>query len=182
MKQRTLKKLLLGGLVLAALSTGIGYYLWIPRGPIYEFKYERDAAGILDLFKTDRYWLVASEEYSPEFTLKYRAPNRDPRYLGQLNIKVLRQNDAFVGFTAYYMKKRELGLILFLAVKPEFRGKGYGQQLTKYATDELIGLGAKQINLVTRTSNLKAQALYNRLGFYETLRDDEGFVYFTYIP
>ena len=102
--------------------------------------------------------------------------------MGRLRIKVLREHDAFVGFTAYYMKTSDLGLLLFLAVNPEFRGKGYGDMLTRYALNDLIRVGAKRIRLVTRTCNIPAQKLYKRVGFKETSRDDEGFVYFEYVP
>lgn len=165
-----------------SLGAGIFYYLSIPRGPIYDFDPARDTQDILQVFERDWYWLVSSDDYSPEFMLKYRAPGRNPLYIGRLRIKVLRENDAFVGFTAYYMKTSDLGFLLFLAVDPEFRGKGYGDTLTRYALNDLIRMGTKRIRLVTRTDNIPAQKLYSRMGFRETSRDDEGFVYFEYTP
>ena len=165
-----------------SLGAGIFYYLSIPRGPIYDFDPARDTQDILQVFERDWYWLVSSDDYSPEFMLKYRAPGRNPLYIGRLRIKVLRKKDAFVGFTSYYMKTSDLGFLLFLAVDPEFRGKGYGDTLTRYALNDLIRMGTKRIRLVTRTDNIPAQKLYSRMGFRETSRDDEGFVYFEYTP
>jgi ribosomal protein S18 acetylase RimI-like enzyme len=53
------------------------------------------------------------------------------------------------------------------------------KKLMQFALDDMKRLGAKKISLVTRTSNLSAQKLYNRMGFKETYRD-EGYVYFDY--
>ena len=174
-----LKKLLLASAIVAVLGAGIGYYVLVPRGPIYKYDVERDTQKILDLFKSDWYWLVSSPDYSPEFMLKHRAPSKNPLHLGRLKIKVLRENNEFVGFIAYYMKMATTGLILFIAVEPEFRGKRYGEQLMRYALDDLVHLGAKVIRLTTRPANVSGQNLYKRIGFYETSRDEE-FVHFEY--
>ncbi len=184
-EQSRWKKLGIGLSVTATLlGAGIFYYLSVSRGPIYDFDYARDSQEILNIFERDWYWLVASsrEHYSPEFTLKYRTPKRNPLYFGRLRIKVLREGGAFVGFVAYFMETPNLGDLRFLAVNSEFRGKGYGAKLTRYALNDLICMGAKRIQLVTRTNNIPSQKLYKRLGFYETSRDDEGFVYFEYTP
>ena len=112
------------------------------------------------------------------FMLKNRAPNmRDSRYFGKLNIKVLRENDQFIGFVAYYMKNFFIGQLLFLAVKPEFRGKGYAQKLMQYAIEDLKKQGATMITLVTRTSNVAAQAVYKKAGFHVS-HEEDGYVYF----
>ncbi len=184
-KQSRWKKLGIGlGVTATLLGVGISYYLSVSRGPIYDFDYARDAQEVLAIFERDWYWLVSSsrEHYSPEFTLKYRTPKRNPLYFGRFCIKVLREGDAFVGFVAYFMETSDLGDLRFLAVNPEFRGKGYGDKLTRYALNDLICMGAKRIQLVTRTDNIPSQTLYKRLGFYETSRDNEGFVYFEYTP
>lgn len=179
------KKWSIGAAIMSVLlGAGIFYYFSLVQGPIYDFDPSRDTQEILNIFDRDWYWLVASErdEYSPEFTLKYRAPNRNPLYLGRLRIKVLREQSTFVGFAAYYMKTPDHGQLLFLAVNPEFRGRGYGEKLTRFALDELIRMGAKRVELSTRTDNISAQNLYKRIGFKETWRDDEGFMYFEYTP
>lgn len=178
-KKSWFKKSFLVAVSIAALGIGI-YYVHTPRGPIYEYDEARDTQDILNLFRKNWYWLTASDDYSPEFMLKHRAPNKSQMYLGQLRIKVLREKDTFVGFSAYYMKAKDLGFILFVAVEESMRGKRYGEQLMRQAIDELGKMGAKRIDLVTRTNNYSGQKLYTRLGFQETLRDSEGFVYYTY--
>lgn len=184
-QKKHIKKLLVWSSILGSvLGVAILFYFWVPRGPIYNFNAERDTQDILQTFDRDWEWLVASsrDEYSPEFILKYRTPNRNPIYLGRLRIKVMRQEGKYAGFVAYYMKTSDIGFILFLAVHPDFRNKGYGEQLARYALNDLVREGAKRVTLVTRTDNYPAQRVYNKLGFNEILRDEEGFVYFDYVP
>jgi ribosomal protein S18 acetylase RimI-like enzyme len=161
------------------IGPGTWYYLTRQTGPIYDFTYERDNQGIHDIFKTNWYWLIAdNNEYSPEFMMKYHAPNSyEPYYVGKLAIKVLRQpvegKDTFVGFTSYYMTNEHTGKIQFVAVKQEFRGKGYGEQLTKYALNDLLKKGARTITILTRVNNEHALKIYTRLGFREIARDEK---------
>jgi ribosomal protein S18 acetylase RimI-like enzyme len=183
------KKIINAAAIIIGLSTAgavIYYHLPQPATPflnekVLVFDEKRDTQAILDIFKDDWYWLVSSDDYSPEFTLKNRAPNKDPRYFGRLSIRVLYDQDKFVGFICYYMKNFFMGQILFIDVKKEFRGKGFAQRLMKYAIADLKNQGATMINLVTRTSNLDAQRVYKKLGFTVTLEED-GFVYFELRP
>lgn len=165
---------------LVTLGGGIAYFSAhrmpsvtqeVSQGPIYDYDEARDRQEILNIFETERYWLLTSPDYDLEFMLKYKAPNKDPLYVGRLYIKVLRENNKFVGFTTYYKKTPIEGTILFVAVKKEFRGKGYGQILVKYDLDELKRLGSKKVSLVTRIQNLPGQALYKKTGFTEVKRD-----------
>lgn len=171
--------------VLILLSFGASIFYYYAPQPLVEqisqisdFQDTRDTQDLLKIFETDRYWLISSEDYDPLHALQTRSPNkRDSKYFGKLHIKVLRENDQLVGFVAYYMKNFFIGQLLFLAVKPEFRGKGYAQKLMKYAVDDMKKQGASIITLVTRTSNVSAQAVYKKLGFTQTYEED-GFVYF----
>ncbi len=179
------KKLITVAAVLIALSMGASlFYYYAPQptfvqaGPISDYVDARDRQEILNMFETDHHWLVSSEDYDPEFTLDNRAPNkRESRYFGQLKIKVLRENDQFVAFVAYYMKNFFLGQLLFIAVKPEFRGKGYAQKLMRFALDDMKKMGASMVALVTRTTNLSAQGVYKKMGFTIS-HEEDGFVYF----
>jgi len=178
MPTRLLK--IVSGCALVVVLFGAGYWWYrADHGPILDFSYSRDAQEVMKIFERDHYWLLANDEYYPDVWLKYRSPSQeDSRYFGQLQIKVLRENDLFVGFTAYYLKYPTLGFILFVAVNPEFRGKHYGEQLVHYAIKDMKSKGVKQIQLVTRVSNERAQKLYKRIGFYESSRSD-GYVHFT---
>jgi len=167
------------------VGAGIQWYYWShtrvaahgSSGLIVDFDDARDTKDILDLFEANWHWLVASPDYSPAYMLKNRSPHENPLYHGKLTLKVLREKNVFVGFIAYYKKKPQEGFILFVAVKEHFRGKRYAEKLMDYAMDDLKAQGARSVWLITRLSNLRAQALYKRLGFYE-LQHDEEFIYF----
>ncbi len=179
-------KALLAISILVAIGGAIYYYLPQPQQQqeeidqhILPFDDARDTQELLAMFEKDRYWLSANENFYPEFLLKNRTPNKDDtRYYGKLSIKVL-YDDAkqLVGFIAYYMKNFFMGQILFVDVKEEFRGKGYAQQLVKYALRDLKRQGASLVTLVTRTTNEAAQRVYKKLGFAISY-EEEGYVYF----
>lgn len=175
--------LLILGLV-ALVGGGIQWYYWSQKtvvsfssDSIVDFDDARDTQDILDLFEANWHWLVASPDYSPAYMLKNRSPHENPLYHGTLTLKVLREENAFIGFIAYYKKKPQEGFILFVAVKEGFRGKRYAEKLINYAMDDLKSQNVRSVWLITRLSNLRAQALYKRLGFYE-LQHDEEFIYF----
>ncbi len=173
----------LGIIGAALIGTGIWwYYTSTPRDPIYPYDEKRDRAEILEIFKNDKYWLLSSPDYSPEFMLKHRAPNMEYRYFGKLNIDVYREPNKLAGFVAYYMKEPTLGFLLFLDVIPEFRGKEKGrhaERLLYHAFRKLKEMGATQIQILTRLSNIRAQKVYRRVGFRDLFEDD-GFIYLVY--
>jgi len=170
------KKLILIGILSAATVAGTVLYYYQTykpaAGQIVDFDYDRDAHFILDIFKTNWYWLVSSQDFSPEYVLKYRASSKDPQHMGNLTIKLLYQDGEPVGFVAYYKKMFYVGFVLFLGVRPEFRSKGYGAQLLQYAVDDFKKRGVTTVRLVTRVENYAAQAVYKKVGFTETSRDD----------
>jgi ribosomal protein S18 acetylase RimI-like enzyme len=168
----------------ATISSSI-WYVTFSKTPqlIYAFNYDRDAQEILNIFDVDWYWLVAQsrDEYSPDFMLKYQAPQSNRMYAGRMKIYVLREEGDFVGFVAFYMKTAESGFLNFVDVKNKYRGKGYAQQLVRYALDEMKKMGAHTVSLITRPSNTSARALYTRIGFNELFNDGEFVGYaFTY--
>lgn len=177
----TFKKIVFACLLACAGIAGSVYFYRtaiMAQGPIDNFDESRDTQPILDLFKKDYYWLVEGTYDAPAM-LKYQAPNGTPSGKGKMHIKVMRADNQFIGFVAYYKKLGSEWKFNFIDVAQEFRGKGHAQTLTQYALDDMKRMGAKKITLVTRTSNESAQKLYNRMGFVETYRDD-GYVYFAY--
>lgn len=176
------------------IGAGIGYYfthkseIAAPvaaqaeteqRITIDEYDQARDEKAIKDLFHEDYYWLYPDTSYDVEahmgFTLKYRAPNENPLYVGTLQVKVLHVDDQFAGFTAYYKKTPTEGMLLFLAINKNFRKHGFGEKLARYAVEELKKMGSQKIVLVTRETN-PAQNIYRRIGFEKTSIED-GFLY-----
>ena len=158
---------------------GLVYYFSGNRVPVYDFVELRDTQPILEMFDKNWYWLVEAsrDEYSPEFMLQNRTPDKNPRNFGKLIIKVLREGDKTAGFVAYYKKSFYEYKLLYLAVGRAFRGKGYGYELAKYALQDMFSRGCRLIKLVTRENNIKARSLYKKLGFTEYLVED-GFAYF----
>ncbi len=59
------------------------------------------------------------------------------------------------------------GWINYLAVVPEYQGRGYGRKLVQKAIDELRKIGCLKINLQVRKSNTSVIDFYKRLGFKE---------------
>ncbi|WP_226035514.1 ribosomal protein S18-alanine N-acetyltransferase [Aquibacillus saliphilus] len=51
-----------------------------------------------------------------------------------------------------------------IAILPEYRGKKYGQALFQYILNQSIALGAHQLSLEVRVSNLVAQKMYRKFG------------------
>jgi hypothetical protein len=74
-------------LIVGFLIAGGLWFFKKPSSPIEDFNDARDTQEILKIFERDRYWLLASEDYSPEFMLKHRAPSQDIKYMGRLRIK-----------------------------------------------------------------------------------------------
>ncbi|MGC2310279.1 MAG: GNAT family N-acetyltransferase [Candidatus Babeliaceae bacterium] len=147
---------------------------------IYSYEPDKDRAFILDLFQKDLYWLVSEyvTDFSAEYMLDNRASSRNPADRGNLLMYVYRDSQPR-GFVAYFKKKGYLPLyqLLFLVVPEEFRQKGYGKCLLKFALEDLKKKGCLRVELTTRVSNYPAQKTYLRLGFHETSRDEE-FVHF----
>lgn len=161
--------------------TGGYYYTHYQSDPIYTYQEKRDLHEIMDIFKDDAYWLYSSPDYSPLFAFKTKSPNKDVAYLGKMQIRVLRINGKLMGFVTYYMMKDgTTAHILFLGVHKDHRRKGYGLQLMRRAIEEIKQLGAKQIKILTRIENIKAQNMYRGLGFLDDYIDPRGFIYFKY--
>ena len=98
-------------------------------------------------------------------------PWNDPRK--DISRKLMVQRDLFlVGTlgarliaTAIAGYEGHRGWINYLAVDPEFRGRGYGRDLMAHAETRLKNLGCPKINLQVRSSNLGAIAFYERIGY-----------------
>ena len=166
----------------SAIIAGFIYFYPLAQ-PYYivDFQESRDMQPIVKMFDKDWYWLVAEatkDEYSPEFMLKHKTMSKNPLDFGKLTIKVLREKDKTAGFTAYCKKSFYKGFILYVAVDRVFRGKGYGEKLTRYAMKDLFNMGVGVIELLTRTTNEKARALYEKLGFTVD-RIEDRYVYYS---
>ena len=59
------------------------------------------------------------------------------------------------------------GWINYLAVAPDMRRRGYGQQIMEHAERLLRARGCPKINLQVRSTNREVIEFYRRLGFAE---------------
>ena len=57
------------------------------------------------------------------------------------------------------------GWINFLAVHPDFRENGYGQEIMNSVETKIREMGCPKINLQIRTGNNKIACFYQKLGF-----------------
>jgi ribosomal protein S18 acetylase RimI-like enzyme len=180
---KSIKRIALISVLCAGMVSGVWYYASHMRTPVSDFEFTRDIDHVLTMFKDDWYWLDASRDQFEKDYVVYKFKNRaqqlNPLYNGSMRIKVIREDNQLAGFITYHKEGADGGRILYLDVKPAMRGKRYGEILMRYAMDDLIRMDAKKIRLVTRTDNLAAQKLYNRVGFVETSSSD-GFVNFEY--
>ena len=170
--------------ILLAMSAGLGWFVLQYAGgsSIVDFDYQKDHMALREIFKRDWDWLipVGPDQYSLDLVIKYRAPQQNPLYAGRLTLKVMHDGNKLIGFVGYFMKNDREGFFNFLDVNPEYRGKGYAEQLARYAIDDMIKRGAQRITIVTYPHNVRALKLYTRLGFKEIHRDRQ--VELEYIP
>ncbi len=57
------------------------------------------------------------------------------------------------------------GWVNYLAVRPQYRRKGYGRQIMYMIEKKLLAVGCPKINLQVRSSNAAVIKFYERIGF-----------------
>ncbi len=80
--------------------------------------------------------------------------------------RVITVNDEVVAYGGFW-KIVDEGDINNIAVKKEFRGKGYGRMLMNALINEAKKQQIKAMTLEVRVSNINAISLYKKLGFTE---------------
>ncbi len=86
---------------------------------------------------------------------------------------VAKDNGEIAGFVAGGVEdtgEEVYGHIMNLAVAPEYRRRGIGQQLIRRLEQEYAILGASGIQLEVRVGNIGAQEFYRRLGYREVFQ------------
>ncbi|MGE7878997.1 GNAT family N-acetyltransferase [Peribacillus muralis] len=102
---------------------------------------------------------------------------------GQSVVYIAFEEEDAVGFVQLYpsfssVSMRHSWILNDLFVKESARKKGYGEELLKAAITFARGSGAKGITLETGKDNVKAQSLYEKIGF---ARESNYFYHFSTI-
>lgn len=170
---------------LVFILAGLGGYYWfhVKQEPIYSYDAVKDRSSLIKIFKQNMFWLTndPSEQsalQSFEQSLDSASPSQSWLDRGSLVTYVYRDREGTKGFISYYPLSSASAKILYIAVDDDYRRRGYAQKLLEYALAELKRKGFKDVELVTRLVNKRAQGLYKKLGFRQTWDDGTlvGFV------
>lgn len=82
---------------------------------------------------------------------------------------ILTVGGEFAGYICFWLFAGEIHL-MNLAIHPEKRGKGYAGYLLSKMAEKGAAEGVRKVWLEVRPSNLRARALYRRMGFREVGR------------
>jgi len=102
-------------------------------------------------------------------SIHYNDPAKDiPRMLATHNCQLYvgLEDERLIG-SIMVGHEGHRGWLYKLAVAPDQRGKGYGEELVRQAERWLVARGMPKCNLMIRDTNLKVRQFYQRLG-YET--------------
>jgi putative acetyltransferase len=113
---------------------------------------EKDFDEITELWERS---VRATHQFLKEEDILYFKPLVRNQYLGMVKLYCIRNEDRIKGFLGLSDDKIEM-----LFIEPEFRGKGIGSQLLKFAINEL---GFSQVDV--NEQNTAALAFYKRYGF-----------------
>lgn len=82
---------------------------------------------------------------------------------------VIRKNDHLLAFAGCsFDLQRQDAHITNIAVLPDWQGNGLGEFLMRTLVRKARHMGMRQVTLEVRKSNLRAQQLYQKLGFKQT--------------
>ncbi len=92
-------------------------------------------------------------------------------------IKLVIQEDV-AAFAAFYCNNisTQVAFLSMIAVKPEFKRRGYGSEILKAAESMSVKVNMKSMQLQVARTNASAQAFYKKLG-YCSIKEDETSVF-----
>jgi ribosomal protein S18 acetylase RimI-like enzyme len=126
---------------------------------------EDEARPCAKLMATSEPWVTLRRTYDNSLKM-LNHPSRE--------VYVARVKDEVVGFIVLIMSGALVGYIQTVGVMPEWRNKGIGSKLVKFAED-MVFSKAPNVFLCVSSFNKKAQELYKRLG-YETIGELKDYV------
>jgi ribosomal-protein-alanine N-acetyltransferase len=126
---------------------------------------EDDAHQCAQLMSSSEPWVTLRRTYENSLRM-LNDPSRE--------VYVAKIKDEFVGFIVLIMSGALVGYIQTLGIKPEWRDKGIGSRILKFA-EEMIFEKAPNVFLCVSSFNEKAQRLYSRLG-YEVIGELKDYI------
>jgi ribosomal protein S18 acetylase RimI-like enzyme len=132
---------------------------------IRRLEHADEARQCAKLMASSEPWITLRRDYDNSMRM-LTDPSRE--------VYVARRNSEVVGFIVLIMRGALVGYIQTLGVLPEWRNKGIGSKLLKFAEDLIFGQ-APNVFLCVSSFNKKAQELYKRLG-YETIGELKDYI------
>ena len=132
---------------------------------IRRLQHEDEARPCAKLMATSEPWVTLRRTYDNSLKMLSH-PSRE--------VYVARVGDEVVGFIVLIMRGALVGYIQTVGVVPQWRNKGIGSRLLKFAED-LIFNQAPNAFMCVSSFNKKAQELYKRLG-YETIGELKDYI------
>ncbi len=91
---------------------------------------------------------------------------------------ILRKNNRPIGFVNFAVKEKtnstdKLASIDLLGIEKKNNQKGYGLLLIEYALKKIKELNVSEISLIVNKENVKAQRLYEKMGFIADSKFDK---------
>ena len=85
--------------------------------------------------------------------------NSDLFFVGIINGKIA--GSCIAGYDGHR------GWIYYLAIKPEYRRRGFAKQLVRHAEKALSDMGCPKINLMVRKANEQVIRFYKTIGYHD---------------
>jgi len=135
------------------------------RPEIIRLQYADEARQCAELMATSEPWVTLRRTYDNSLKM-LNLPSRE--------VYVARVRDEIVGFIVLIMSGALVGYIQTVGVMPEWRNKGIGSKLVKFAEEKIFSR-APNVFMCVSSFNKKAQELYKRLG-YETIGELKDYI------
>ncbi|MHA4895225.1 N-acetyltransferase family protein [Pedobacter sp. PWIIR3] len=139
--------------------------------------FREDAELVIDLF--NQYRMFYKKESDLALARSFINERLDHN---ESVIFVVMEGESPIGFTQLYPKyssgqAQKNWILNDLFVTPLYRSEGAGSMLIEAALEFAKETGAKFVQLETAVDNLKAQSLYEYIGFAKQLPDEDFLVY-----
>jgi ribosomal protein S18 acetylase RimI-like enzyme len=89
-------------------------------------------------------------------------------------VSVIEEAGAEIAALIVLIPKPDHLLLDNIAVRPDRQGKGFGRALIEHAERQASRLGLREVRLYTHEKMVENIALYERIGFVETGRGNDG--------